>query len=117
MSLPKKPTREDREDELTANSLKGDYSSNKRAENLFRLVNAIPKTVIELGDGESGPIGETKIMHKLIPESIGKTGKELEPYTTKFNDAMYIYLRMFETRTKSKYIKELYVAWKADHGR
>ena len=42
--------------------------------------------------------------------------KELEPYTTKFNDAMYILYRIYETKTKSKFIKECYAMWKTDHG-
>jgi hypothetical protein len=29
---------------------------------------------------------------------------------------MYVFPRIFEPSTKSKYIKELYAMWKADHG-
>ena len=57
---------------------------------------------------------ETDLMHKLIPESIGKTGKELESYKTQFDDMLYIW---FKSHQKSpKQIDEWFEQWKADHG-
>lgn len=79
---------------------------------MFRLLRAIRDTLRGLDES----IEEMEMIHKLIRESIGKTGKDLEPYITKFTDAMYVFPRIFEPSTKSKYIKELYAMWKADHG-
>jgi len=49
---------------------------------------------------------EDEMISKLFPETKGKAGKELEPYLTKFNDAMYVVFRSYEGKG-SEWVKEI----------
>ena len=67
------------------------------------------------GEGIENGINLEELMHKVLPESIGKTGKDLEPYTTKFNDAFYFVLKKHEPRSGGN-DDEHNVEWKTEHG-
>ncbi len=62
----------------------------------------------------SDGISEEEMMNKLLPESKGKTGKELEPYRKKFTYALYVVFRSHEPRDSK--LVEINDLWKVDHG-
>jgi hypothetical protein len=116
IAIPKEPTRKDKEIDVTLSNLKGDISSTKYVEEVLRLADAIKKAVEEL-DKNAGVIDDVlgkEMMYKLLPESVGKTGKDLEFYVNKFNDALYVYFRLFRS-IKSKVITEFITRWETDH--
>lgn len=62
--------------------------------------------------GKDGNSLTIKLIHTLVPQSLGQSGKDLEPCRTLFNDAMYIVLSAYE---QSK-ARELNTKWKIAHG-
>jgi hypothetical protein len=86
---PEKFNPEHAEIELLMSSLKGDYNNDQSAKKLLKLTSCI-SYIITKSIKDDKKIIESEMMHALIPESRGKTGKELELYRTIFNDAMYI---------------------------
>jgi hypothetical protein len=111
MGKGKLPTKRDKEAESILNNLKGDWwregNIEENFEELSQLMEAIHKTI-----DETRGMKETELMHKVLPESVGKEGKELEPYVTKFNDALYFLFRVYEPKASREYYKK----WKIDHG-
>lgn len=69
-------------------------------------------------DEEHGGIAELDLVHRVIPESIGKEGKELEPYLTKFHDAMYMIIKAGELSGEkgNPVLKRYDEMWKKNHG-
>lgn len=103
------PSNEDVEAEFIMNNLKGDISNAAYLEELSQIVWKVRKIMKKCKDQKG--IEETELMHKVFPESMRKSGKDLEPYVTKFNDALYLFFKAFEPKTG-----ELNRQWKIDHG-
>ena len=105
----KLPTKEDKEVEITKSNLKGQYTSEESCKELERIVDAV--MIIMQDNVNPRGIEETEMMHRVLPESIGKEGKDLEPYVTKFNDALYLLFRSYEPKAGERNTE-----WKIDHG-
>ncbi len=55
-------------------------------------------------------VDEVEVMYQIFPEAVGKVGKDLEPYTTKFNDALYMYFKILGLNNSATQ------EWMIDHG-
>lgn len=106
----KLPTKGEKEAESIINNLKGDYWREGNIEEKFEELSQLVEAIIKIMENTRG-IEETELMHKVLPESIGKEGKDLEAYITKFNDALYLLFRSYEPKAG-----ELNTEWKVDHG-
>lgn len=92
-----------KEEDFTVANLKGDYSSEENSKELYKLCKSIVKI---MKNAPSDGMPEYEMISKLFPETKGKAGKELEPYLTKFNDAMYVVFRSYEGKG-SEWVKEI----------
>jgi hypothetical protein len=108
----KLPTKGEKEAELIVSNLKGQYTSEESFKELERIVDVVMGIMQKL-DYNVSPRGieETEMMHRVLPESIGKEGKDLEPYIIKFNDALYLLFRSYEPKAGERNTE-----WKINHG-
>jgi hypothetical protein len=108
-----------REIELLLNNLKGKPTDEKHLTEYLEGLFDLGKKILDIIHVEHS-ITEIELMHRVLPESIGKTGKDLKPYIIKFYDAHYMLISFFNaTDNKSKggmKEKEFYTMWKTQRG-
>jgi predicted nuclease with TOPRIM domain len=117
VGVPHPLSKEDRESEIIFNELKGVQANRSHVEEymkeLIPLVERLDDRISNLGkDG----MWESDLMNELLPESRGKTGKDLEPYQMRFDDAMYTIFKAKERGKYKKIAERLHADWKREHG-
>jgi hypothetical protein len=99
-------TENDIKTESIIGNLKGNYETEVNSKEFIRIAENIRRIIHESKD-----IEETELLHKVLPGSIGKSGKELDPYWIVLNDALYL---IFESQGSGN--NEANEQWKLDHG-
>jgi hypothetical protein len=103
-------SKEEREWKLVEDNLKGlgNQDVYEYLDRLKPLIDRIHDILFSLG-----PMPDNDLMNKVMPES---AGKDLEPYKTKFCDAMYMWFKLIEHSKHRKVVERFQERWEKSHG-